>query len=735
MDSARSALARPRHIVVSLIVFLVLGGAGGLVVGLGAADGEAFDTRMAVPHIGDAGIYQLNKAPLDDDARYRGFQEGRHREFVFELQDTAVHYDVNGSARWTVVVQMNETSDRGPSNNTLFVDPVKGISVGSTGQSTHFYDRNEGLVESSESYTVWRSTSFDSTARLPCGLFDPLQGVTPKTTEWKRHQHDCEWGSGPSNPNASWRRIRGITPETEGLLAVEYLDTHPSDHPAFWNTQQPDWVAFYRPDIPYPVRMVDVIGGAFGAPGDALELTHFTRGVAPVPPQPATMADLPPLTMAKRTPWTISDAGVEHPWPLSEAYRYAFNDDESGLKQFIQAHPDAYMAQAAHAAFDTERRSERWSFTVTDGSARHFVTIAQDRGQAQLLPGIGLGDETISYHYEDPWTAPVDDRILPPPDLVPAEFPTAKSLLAQWGMAMAGTGNPDASPSWSFLITCQEECSEVDVAIQAGQVYYYRELQPGYPLIDNRFDAWDTSELYWYNQQLLSGQESFQVSETSVAPPLPTAQARPDRASEELARIPDNSVWAWPSPEEAAAVGAAALLAALLYYLSPAAKLGAVGLFSRIRQDQVLHHPERRAIHAAIEANPGIHQNALKRDLGLANGVLRHHLDKLANASVVVPVAAAGYTCYYPKGAIDRRVMAALPVLKAAGAKRILEAVLSQPGCSNAELAAAAKMAPQTAHYHVQRLKDAGIITTERRGKFLHLHPTQTAHAVAALAA
>ncbi len=731
MDPRFETLRRPRHLLATGLVFLLLGGAGGALVGLAAADDEDQPSvALGLPHVGDAGVYELRKAPLDDDAVHRGFTEDRELRIAFAFGAPSVRHDAEGRGHWTQQVDLHRHTERGDSNETLFVDR-SWAAIASVREVTLAQPprQDDGLLPTEESAsTVWRTTWFGAWSLLPCGLLDSFQGQVLEPGGYLRSTDSCEWGASDYDPNGHWRRVRGVI-EDEGLLVVDHAALHPDDRPNRWT--RPDWRAWYSPASPYPVRMQDLLGGAFGAPGDILELTHLTRGTDPLTWGHAA-TDLPALRLSQRPAWTLDDGDAEHPWPLSAAYAHALSDPDSGLGDFMAQHPDAYLAHAAHAAFDVDgQHTERWSFTATDGQARHSVTIAQDLAPRQVL-GVPVGPPLTTIRYEDPWTAPVDDVNLPAPHQLPARLPTAASLLAQWRVAMGDTANPDASPSWSFLLSCDDPCTNVTTHLRAGQVYAYREAEPGYPILDNRVDAWDTSELAWQDGALSHGSESLQVHNTETTGPLDLATPRepaPDAAFA-AGTLPD--VWAWPSPAQAASVGLAALLGAALYYLWPLLKTGGLGLFTRLQSSELLEHKERRAIHEALAAEPGLHFNELRRRVGLGNGALNHHLAQLEKADLVTSARSAGYTCFYLKGQMDRRVMAALPALRSDGARRVFQAVVARPGIAGAEAAAAAGLTPQTGHYHIQRLRAAGLVDARRDGRAVRLHPTDVAGRVPA---
>ena len=165
------------------------------------------------------------------------------------------------------------------------------------------------------------------------------------------------------------------------------------------------------------------------------------------------------------------------------------------------------------------------------------------------------------------------------------------------------------------------------------------------------------------------------------------------------------------TPGERAAIGFDALTAGLLWWLSPLAKGGLSGLFSRIRDDELLRNPSRRLLRDLVAENPGIHHQELVRRLGKGKGGAEHHLRKLVDGGVLVSRQSPGYTCYWVAGGATRASVAAAPALKSPVAQGIVRLRLQSPGISSAAMARALGVRPATISYHVERLRAAGVLT------------------------
>lgn len=148
--------------------------------------------------------------------------------------------------------------------------------------------------------------------------------------------------------------------------------------------------------------------------------------------------------------------------------------------------------------------------------------------------------------------------------------------------------------------------------------------------------------------------------------------------------------------------------------------------YSRLRPDRALEHPLRAQLVDAIQAQPGIHFEALRRLFGLSRGQLEHHLRTLVHTGHAAVHAGPRYTCYFPPGQVDRRLMHAAAILKSQGARRVLASIVREPGRSVAGAAERAGISRPTTTEHVARLRAAGLVDAQRAGREVRLHATPT---------
>lgn len=441
-------------------------------------------------------------------------------------------------------------------------------------------------------------------------------------------------------------------------------------------------------DVPLPVRMLQQIDVV---PPDWVE----TRDKGPTPrfyillelvehafgDDAARMGDAPPLgpVAGRRTMWGPSDMGVGHAWPFSTAFLSARGAPDSALDAWLRDHPDAAVDSVRFTA------PARWTFTMVDGDD-------------------GLRGDIILEGSVNVTATPFTARDRPDDTEQPDAVPSIGSLARRHA---ALTGH-DGVSGWSYVAGCTPGCAQVGVRTVLGQ-------RPDWG--DDALDVvlWD-------------GQGRPEARAQRDAYPEPTFSDPSWSPSGDDAwhwSVASTGVWVWPEPIATGSIVAFTGLASLLYLLWPVLKgAGAMPMFSRIRHEDLLEHPVRGELMQRVQASPGVHFQQLVRDTGKGRGTMEHHLRKLIQAGLVVERPGRGFTCYFPKGAVDRRLMQAASSLKSAGARDVLRAVHASPGAVSADVVARLGMAPSTVNYHLKRLVDAGLVDTTREGRVLRLHAT-----------
>lgn len=506
-------------------------------------------------------------------------------------------------------------------------------------------------------------------------------------------------------------------------------------------------LAWFTESIPYPIRLLEQLGGEDGTRFAMLDLTAFRRGstAAAGTDDAPRGAALAPVRLAAHNGIGADETGTTHPFPWSEAWQFASEDAK--VKDFVASHPTAVVRATVYNEQITttttgpvvqSRHADAWYFFLDDGrTARKFsVAQAEERMEASV-PVVGTVPVTSDT------TAVVTDLGAVPSeyDAFAAQQPIpAVASATVWWQAFASPAFRDRGANgWMHFLAYDASGTQSTAAGHLRQT-----------ITDDHF-RWEASFLHISQE----GKPIVLVENIveadfglplGLAPPLPHAIAAPLESilRDAIDKLPVLSVMApteatvplidRPSAgtaetrldvvgaDHASPVSANAMTTTHISLVAAGAAGGVLGLailgkfllggfFSRLRRDRALEQPVRRLLMETIEARPGIHLSELAGATGKGVGAVRHHVAKLLEADLVLTRNTGGYLCYFPMGNSSPDPSSA-SALKAEGARRILEGLGTEP-LGIRPLAGRVGLAPSTVEHHLQRLVAAGLVHRE----------------------
>jgi predicted transcriptional regulator len=125
----------------------------------------------------------------------------------------------------------------------------------------------------------------------------------------------------------------------------------------------------------------------------------------------------------------------------------------------------------------------------------------------------------------------------------------------------------------------------------------------------------------------------------------------------------------------------------------------------------------RRVIYQQIADTPGVHFRALLDDLDYAQGTLQYHLRWLADEGFVEVSDDGTYTRYYPAAEFAEADQAVMNALRREYSRRVLAHLLADGPLSTTELSDRLDKAQSTVSWHLSKLADADLVTSERDGR------------------
>lgn len=710
-----------RALTLSVLSFLLLGGATGFALAQGGD--QAAPLLVPAPRPGDRVTYDVERIWLDTSISLGGAESVRLDRVQYEWLPEEPVLDANFADRLarplqTVYSYLVGTPDEVSYERTVFYDAADGrVLFQRFGETTDllngpYVGSTNGALPDGDLVGSWSQRSYLMDGyrytRPPCGTgMLPLHG-TPFAGGRIVLQGRCGWADAKDmaftaegwSDFASGRSYRFIS-EEDRRIQLRFGEASP--FPVSFTTStaeytDPDWAVgrLYR----FTMASAKAGSGAYTTPGEA----HL---------QPAPG----PIAQAPLTPWGLDDAGMAAFTPLTLADAYAaalaqpnanvrLAGDQESAADWTRRHTGEFLAFAMALEYhdDTGARTPQWILLWVDGADWLGKRVSwETAGKGVVLPVDGAPRRAVVTDWEPSWLPEDVEAFFPDARDLPSTLPRPSDMVDEY-RRMFGADAP--LNRYGFQVFCLDSaCDEPQVLVEVGLHEEYQDaLGLGGNTIEDRLALVDKLMVG------ADGRASYRVRYTESTPavvPLAPDAAPASRPQDTTAAA---APWVLPaSPKAATGISLVAALAGALYYFWPALKGATVGLFSRTRDDELLAHPRRAQVLQLVEAQPGIHFQDLARTLGIGRGNLEHHLRKMVAAGVLTKVLHGGYACYFPKGAVDRRVMAAAPLLRSGG-RPVLAMVRERPGLSGRQIALELGLSQSTVSYHLRRLEKAGLV-------------------------
>lgn len=688
-----------RAFVLFLILAMVLSGS----IGFATAAGEP-TVLVPDPGPGDSAYYVVREV-IDDPDVARGTVPYDWARLTWMDEETLP--DESGKeqpfqpARFQLMFRQG-TEYENLRDRTTHYDPATGVPAMDEHDYDSYYSGSQGLM--GMGLGGYPGSDTEITIRLArgpaglCGALTPLHSALEPPETMDVHGYCRDFTVMGDERTTPYRLVdRGVWQDRDTLVY-----------------EGPDGLRItYAEGVPFPVKAEVPLAEFIYEPYRfgrhfSLELRGFELGGSAYPDRPQRILDAP-LPLVPRVPdIQIDETGLTG-FTLANAYDAAMADPETPrLADFMQR-PGAYIGAAWRNQLEDAdgRVIHQWTLFATDGERNLGKIVQEDLSSyAMDLPADDLLPR--QYTVQDPSYELADE--FPPESRLPDRVPLVSAAMLR-SQAYRGV---DEANLWGFYTHCENAgCTDVTFAIRTGEEH----LPSGTPAAGTEGNAPATQYTVFFAQDGMLSHTWAMEAEVGSEPLLPLA-SEPGQVPSSADGAQGSAVWLPPSGGAVASAGILAVLGAALYYFWPGLKVGALGLFSRIRDDQVLDHPRRRRIHEIIQAEPGIHFQELARRSETSRSALDHHLRKLVAARIVVRREGTGYACFFPRGAVDRRLMEVAPLLRADSTRAVLDAVAKAPGVTCADVAERVGLTSATVSYHLRKLRQAGLVS---HGRALHV--------------
>ena len=122
-----------------------------------------------------------------------------------------------------------------------------------------------------------------------------------------------------------------------------------------------------------------------------------------------------------------------------------------------------------------------------------------------------------------------------------------------------------------------------------------------------------------------------------------------------------------------------------------------------------------------VEANPGVHFNAISRELDIATGQTQYHVRKLLREGGVISEQVCGRTHYFADGYSETE-RAAIALLRRETTREVVFELLRQDGMSPDDLADRVGVVRSTVEWHLSNLLDNDLAEKRYNGREVTVH-------------
>lgn len=543
-----------------------------------------------------------------------------------------------------------------------------------------------------------------------CLLMPPMQGETMRAADRAAMPFPCRLPGGIIlERTAVTVQMAAVGPLPQGEAA------EPSGPRSLLISDADGGVrSWHLPGLPYPLRQeVRIADGWFVA-----ELQgHAPGDGAVIPNGPGIHTSAWPLRSLAQ--WGPDDAGADLPWLPSEAFQTALDDPTyPWLQDYLDEHPDAapywmkFTYSRRHHDSDLPKETQTWSFHLTDGDATHHVQVSRN-----------FAPDGTALHLVE--TAPSLWRYAPLPSAPGRDAPLPPQTAPPWHdilHVLTTYARHDPQGHWAVSWTASSECTD-DACHSTHRLYSEVQSDPFMAgtkkTVEESTPTGDSTEpTYAWGHATLDGEgriaSSSSIMQDGVRPTHPRIPAvigwdadDPDTSSHLLA--PDTTA-VGPAWRSGIAVGFAISFLGFLYAAGAMLRrILVAGLLSR-RARSVLDHPRRAAILHHIQEDPGIETAVVARELGLARGVARHHINRLHREGHLRLRRINGRTALFAADSGHRGEEAAAVLLRRKTTRRLYTVLVEQPGMDQAQLARLMGITQPNVSRLLRRMEAAGLV-------------------------
>ncbi len=135
--------------------------------------------------------------------------------------------------------------------------------------------------------------------------------------------------------------------------------------------------------------------------------------------------------------------------------------------------------------------------------------------------------------------------------------------------------------------------------------------------------------------------------------------------------------------------------------------------------EEALELENRRRIFRLVTKFPGIHLRDIQKRLELSMGVLEYHLNYMEKEQILSAESDGYRKSYFVRADVQHGDKSTLALLRQEAPRRIIMLVLLRKTATFKEILDETKTSKSTLSFHMKKLTEAGLVSSERVGREL----------------
>ncbi len=119
-----------------------------------------------------------------------------------------------------------------------------------------------------------------------------------------------------------------------------------------------------------------------------------------------------------------------------------------------------------------------------------------------------------------------------------------------------------------------------------------------------------------------------------------------------------------------------------------------------------------------IQNNPGCHLRKIREMIGISQGTVQYHTDRLEKMGRITSTRSGLYKYYFPVGVFENNQKEILQVLSQETARRILMFIVEEQAPTQTEIVNSIEISASSVNWHIRRLIELKLVKEIKEGKY-----------------